>query len=54
MVANSMAREVKSYSFGDNIPGKAHTYIAFAGSLVDFVQRLKDVAASGYKGFQLS
>jgi cation diffusion facilitator CzcD-associated flavoprotein CzcO len=54
MVANSLAKDVKSYSYGDNIPGKARVYIAFAGSLVDFRQRLADIAVDGYKGFQLS
>jgi cation diffusion facilitator CzcD-associated flavoprotein CzcO len=54
MVAKSLAKDVKSYSFGDNIPGKARVYVAFAGSLVDFRHRLADIAAAGYKGFQLS
>jgi cation diffusion facilitator CzcD-associated flavoprotein CzcO len=54
LVVNSLAKDVRSYSYGDNVPGKAHTYIAYAGSLVDFVERLADIAENGYKGFQLS
>lgn len=54
MVAGSLASEVKNYSFGDNIPGKARVYIAYAGTLPDLIVRLRDTAAAGYTGFQLS
>lgn len=49
-----MAANVKSYSFGDNIPGKPHVYVAYSGTLPDFSERLRRTAADGYVGFQLS
>jgi cation diffusion facilitator CzcD-associated flavoprotein CzcO len=54
MVVGSLASEVKNYSFGDNIPGKARVYIAYAGTLPDLIVRLRDTAANGYAGFVLS
>jgi cation diffusion facilitator CzcD-associated flavoprotein CzcO len=54
-LANSMmAANVKSYSFGDNIPGKPHVYVAYSGTLPDFAERLQRTTAEGYPGFQLS
>jgi cation diffusion facilitator CzcD-associated flavoprotein CzcO len=52
--APSMASKVKSYSFGDNVPGKPHVYVAYSGTLPDFVERLTRVVAAGYEGFSLS
>lgn len=54
LAGSSMASKVKSYSFGDNIPGKPHVYVAYSGSLPDFVTQLEETAAGGYEGFTLS
>lgn len=49
----SLAANFRSYSFGDNVAGKPHVYIAFAGTLPDFVERLERTAKEGYSGFTL-
>lgn len=54
LASRSLAANVKSYSFGDNVPGKPHVYVAYSGALPDFIERLKTTADSGYSGFQLS
>jgi cation diffusion facilitator CzcD-associated flavoprotein CzcO len=54
MAAKSLAATVPNYSFGDNIPGKPHVYVAYPGPLPEFVERLDETAAHGYPGFQLS
>ncbi|GAA1845758.1 flavin-containing monooxygenase [Actinomadura bangladeshensis] len=54
LASKTMASKVKSYSFGDNIPGKPHVYVAYAGTLPDFIRQLEETAAEGYEGFSLS
>ena len=41
--SKTMASEIRSYSFGDNVVGKPHVYVAYAGTLPDFVNRLEEV-----------
>ncbi|GAA4743522.1 NAD(P)/FAD-dependent oxidoreductase [Nocardioides endophyticus] len=43
-----------TYVYGDNIPGRPRAYLAYAGTLPDFVQKLDDSAARGYEGFVLT
>lgn len=50
----TLAEATRSYSFGDNVPGKPRVYLAFTGTLPDFVQQLKQIEADGYPGFHLS
>ena len=54
LASKMMASTVKSYSFGDNIPGKPHVYVAYSGTLPEFIERLKENTESGYEGFSLS
>jgi len=54
LASKMMASTVKSYSFGDNIPGKPHVYVAYSGTLPEFIERLKENVESGYEGFSLS
>jgi cation diffusion facilitator CzcD-associated flavoprotein CzcO len=53
-VEGSLASSVSFYDKGDNVPGKAHAYVAYAGPLPDFVRRMEDLEGSGYPGFVLS
>ncbi|WP_439030552.1 flavin-containing monooxygenase [Gordonia terrae] len=46
-----LGANTKSYVFGDNVPGRRRTYLAYVGSLPEFVQRLKRVESEGYAGF---
>jgi cation diffusion facilitator CzcD-associated flavoprotein CzcO len=50
----SLAARGRSYLFGDNIPGRPRAYVAYTGSLPDFVQRLTTVAENDYEGFILT
>lgn len=43
-----------TYVYGDNIPGRPRAYLAYAGSLPEFVKKLEDSAANGYAGFVLT
>lgn len=43
-----------TYVYGDNIPGRPRAYLAYAGTLPDFVKKLDDSAADDYAGFTLS
>lgn len=43
-----------TYVYGDNIPGRPRAYLAYAGTLPDFVQKLDDSAAKNYEGFVIT
>ena len=43
----------KSYVFGETIPGKRRIYLAYVGSLPEFVERLSKIENDGYTGFIL-
>jgi cation diffusion facilitator CzcD-associated flavoprotein CzcO len=48
-----MASKVRSYSFGDNVPGKPHVYYAFSGTLPDFAERLRTMIVEDLPGFHV-
>jgi cation diffusion facilitator CzcD-associated flavoprotein CzcO len=50
----SLQASAKSIFFGDNIPGKPRVYVAYLGSLPEFVQRLEDARDNDYEGFLVS
>ncbi|MBM9464040.1 NAD(P)/FAD-dependent oxidoreductase [Aeromicrobium sp. YIM 150415] len=52
--AGTLQATAKSIFFGDNIEGKPRVYVAYLGSLPEFVQRLNAVRDEGYRGFILS
>jgi cation diffusion facilitator CzcD-associated flavoprotein CzcO len=43
----------KSWFVGDNIPGKAHAILLYANTAPAYRAKIAEVAAKGYKGFQL-
>lgn len=52
--AGTLQASAKSIFFGDNIPGKPRVYVAYIGSLPEFVQRLEDARDNDYEGFLVS
>ncbi|WP_067673137.1 flavin-containing monooxygenase [Nocardia miyunensis] len=50
----SFVAKGKSYLFGDNVPGRKRAYVAYIGSLPEFVSRLRTVAANDYEGFVIT
>jgi cation diffusion facilitator CzcD-associated flavoprotein CzcO len=49
----SLRSGVRSYVFGDNVEGKTHAYVAYAGSLTGYVEMLQRSTDSHYQDFQL-
>lgn len=45
--------KVKSWIFGENIPGKSSRVLFYFGGLAAYRQKLREVAAAGYEGFIL-
>ena len=54
VASKTLAANVRNYSFGDNVPGKPHVYVAYAGTLPEFVERLDMTEAQGYPGFHIT
>ncbi|MCG3774824.1 MAG: Phenylacetone monooxygenase [Nitrospira sp.] len=54
LASKTLSATVKNYSFGDNIPGKPHVYVAYAGPLPEFVELLDTTASQGYPGYQFN
>ncbi|GAA1948418.1 NAD(P)/FAD-dependent oxidoreductase [Nocardioides panacihumi] len=52
--AGTLQASAKSIFFGDNIPGKPRVYVAYLGSLPEFVQKLEDARDDDYRGFIVS
>jgi cation diffusion facilitator CzcD-associated flavoprotein CzcO len=46
----SLQASTASYWFGDNVPGRRRTYLAYIGGLPEFAERLQGMAAAGYPG----
>lgn len=49
--AGTLQATAKSIFFGDNIPGKPRVYVAYIGSLPEFVQNLENARDDDYRGF---
>ncbi|MFF3646496.1 flavin-containing monooxygenase [Streptomyces sp. NPDC002564] len=45
---------VESWYTGANVPGKARTFLAYTGGMVDYRARCEDAARNGYAGFTLA
>lgn len=52
--AGTLQAATKSIFFGDNVEGKPHVYVAYLGSLPEFVKRLHETRDNGYTGFIVS
>jgi cation diffusion facilitator CzcD-associated flavoprotein CzcO len=50
----SIVSKARSFLFGDNVPGRKRAYVAYLGALPEFVERLRQVAASDYEGFVIT
>lgn len=50
----SIVAKARSFLFGDNVPGRKRAYVAYIGALPEFVDRLRQVEASGYDGFSVT
>ena len=50
----SLQASAKSIFFGDNIPGKPRVYVAYIGSLPEFVNNLETARDEDYRGFLVS
>lgn len=51
--ATSLFRKTDSWIFGSNIQGKAHAVMFYFGGLGKYREQLRDVAADGWKGFNI-
>ncbi len=54
VAADSLMSTTRSFFFGDNVEGKPRAYLAYLGSLPEFVEQLQGIRADGYRGFHLS
>ena len=52
--ASVVSKARSSFLFGDNVEGRKRGYVAYIGSLPDFVARLQETAAAGYRGFRIT
>jgi cation diffusion facilitator CzcD-associated flavoprotein CzcO len=50
----TLQASAKSIFFGDNIPGKPRVYVAYLGSLPEFVEKLEHAREDDYRGFKVS
>jgi len=53
-IKGTILEKSKSWYVGDNVPGKAHSILAYAGGLDKYISKLDKVAANGYEGFNFS
>lgn len=49
----TLMHEANSWYLGANVPGKPRVFMPYAGGMAGYRQICDDVAAEGYKGFQL-
>jgi cyclohexanone monooxygenase len=54
VAAPSLYPEAASWYRGDNIPGKESTFLLYAGGLNLYNEKIDEIAAEGYEGFELS
>ncbi|MDT9592163.1 NAD(P)/FAD-dependent oxidoreductase [Nocardioides zeae] len=54
IASHSLMATANTYVYGDNIPGRPRAYLAYSGSLPDFVQKLHDSRDAGWSGFVLT
>ena len=54
VAAPTLFMKTKSWYLGDNIPGKKHKFLLYAGGGPLYRKKCDDVAAKGYEGLELS
>ncbi|ATU95314.1 flavin-containing monooxygenase [Phyllobacterium zundukense] len=52
--AKTLMVKAKSWYLGDNKPGKPHVFLAYVGGLPKYQELCDQVAAEGYRGFEIA
>jgi cyclohexanone monooxygenase len=54
VASHTVYPKVDSWYMGSNVPGKARTFLAWAGGGPPYFERVKEIVESGYEGFRFT